>query len=264
MNCEIIADLLPLYADELCSAASRQAVEQHLQECEACRNTFERTQAVPIPHMESERSTEETAMKKGFRKIRIRWWASILLVAITLPLLFLGWNEYHKQGIHYSNIYEYSIGNHFMSLLEDGNYEEAYSYIDIEGLKEDWLQAWFDEEKLSNMEADGLSKFCEYGARLEAAGGIDGYEYVGISLICNAPDSRHEYRLFFKADVCGKTQVFHVDVSNDGVGSFGGGGSFLDDPLAQFSIWTEYLWQDYAGCYFNPETKSYVYYDNES
>ncbi len=263
MNCEIIADLLPLYADKLCSAPSRQAVEQHLRECETCRSTFERTQAVPIPHMEADRPTEDNAVKRSFRKIRIRWWASILLVVITLPLLFLGWNEYHKQGIHYSNIYEYRMGTEFMSLLEEGNYEEAYSYINIEGLKELWLQEWFDEEKLSNMEADGLAKFCEYGAKLEAAGGIAGCEYIGISLIHTDTDGTHEYRMIFKAEICGKTRVFHVDVSNDGIDRFGGGGSFLDDPLAQFSIWTEYLWQDYEGCYFDPETKSYVYYDRE-
>ena len=261
MNCDIITDLLPLYADKLCSDHSRQAVEQHLQECEACRNAFQHTQAVPIPHIETHRPAEDTAVKKGFRKIRLRWWASLLLVAIALPLLFLAWNEYHKEGIHYTNVYEYSVGRKFMSLLAEGRYEEAYGYIDIAGLKADWLQEWFNEETLANIEADGLAKFCEYGAKLEAAGGIDGYEYVGIGIIGEDADGKYGYRLIFKAEVCGKTQIFHVDVSNGGVSRFGGGGSFLDDPLARFSIWSEYLWQDYAGCYFDPETKSYVYYD---
>ena len=37
MNCDIVRDLLPLYADGLCSVESRRAVEVHLKTCEACR-----------------------------------------------------------------------------------------------------------------------------------------------------------------------------------------------------------------------------------
>ena len=37
IDCEVIRDLLPLYADEACSETSRGIVEEHLQECDACR-----------------------------------------------------------------------------------------------------------------------------------------------------------------------------------------------------------------------------------
>lgn len=36
--CNIIQDLLPLYHDKVCSEESRRAVQQHLPECEACRD----------------------------------------------------------------------------------------------------------------------------------------------------------------------------------------------------------------------------------
>lgn len=36
-DCEIIQDLLPLYQDDVCSESSRKAVEEHLIECEKCR-----------------------------------------------------------------------------------------------------------------------------------------------------------------------------------------------------------------------------------
>lgn len=39
--CGIIKDLLPLYIDEVCNEESRQAVESHLTECEACRKYHE-------------------------------------------------------------------------------------------------------------------------------------------------------------------------------------------------------------------------------
>ncbi len=36
MNCEVMRDLLPLYADDVCSTESRELVEEHLKECPAC------------------------------------------------------------------------------------------------------------------------------------------------------------------------------------------------------------------------------------
>ena len=40
MNCEIIKDLLPLYLDGICSDESRKMVDEHLLECEECRNYY--------------------------------------------------------------------------------------------------------------------------------------------------------------------------------------------------------------------------------
>ncbi len=40
-ECDIIKDLLPSYADEICSDATRELVEQHLAECPRCRETAE-------------------------------------------------------------------------------------------------------------------------------------------------------------------------------------------------------------------------------
>lgn len=41
-DCEVIRDLLPLYADEVCSDGSRQIVENHLQECAECSALLEK------------------------------------------------------------------------------------------------------------------------------------------------------------------------------------------------------------------------------
>ena len=40
-NCDMIADLLPLYIDDVCSPASREAIEEHLSECPPCRKLCE-------------------------------------------------------------------------------------------------------------------------------------------------------------------------------------------------------------------------------
>ncbi|MBP9995687.1 MAG: zf-HC2 domain-containing protein [Lachnospiraceae bacterium] len=38
MNCNVIRDILPLYADGACSNESKQLVEEHIDSCEECRN----------------------------------------------------------------------------------------------------------------------------------------------------------------------------------------------------------------------------------
>lgn len=40
-ECGVVQDLLPLYHDDVCSRASREVVEEHLQECAACRKIAE-------------------------------------------------------------------------------------------------------------------------------------------------------------------------------------------------------------------------------
>ena len=57
LDCEVIRDLLPLYAEHMASPASTALVEEHLQECEACRAELEQMlQPVPVPVREPRRS----------------------------------------------------------------------------------------------------------------------------------------------------------------------------------------------------------------
>ena len=261
VTCEIVEDLLPLYVDNVCSEQSRRAVEDHLGECDKCRRLIESTQAVPIPYIEPDRPAADKAVKKGFKKIRFRWWAAIFTIIALIPIAFLGWNEYSSQGVAYSNQHELMIGNGFMDCLVEHRYTLAYNYLDIEDLKQQWLEEWFDEETLANMEDDAMDKFCEMGAKLDDAGGIGSYKYVGISFYGEDDDGTKVYQIIYKIQFGVKETLFHLYVSDDGVEHFSGGGSFVDDPLAQFSIWSEYLWQDYAGCYYDHETNQYIYYD---
>ena len=47
-NCSVIRDLLPLYADEVCSEESRALVQEHLQECSGCSEILRRLQETEI------------------------------------------------------------------------------------------------------------------------------------------------------------------------------------------------------------------------
>lgn len=49
MTCDIIRDLLPLYAEDLCSQDSRRLVEAHLAGCPDCRAALEELKEKPAP-----------------------------------------------------------------------------------------------------------------------------------------------------------------------------------------------------------------------
>lgn len=47
--CEIIRDLLPLYQDDICSEKSRNAIEEHIKECESCRTYLKKMEGeIPV------------------------------------------------------------------------------------------------------------------------------------------------------------------------------------------------------------------------
>ena len=63
MEHDIVMDLLPLYHDGVCSAASRGAVEEHLKTCEICRKTLAEMDA-PLPTAEVQKNAADGAAVK--------------------------------------------------------------------------------------------------------------------------------------------------------------------------------------------------------
>ena len=64
--CEIIRDLLPLYQDDICSEKSRNAIEEHIKECESCRTYLKKMEGeIPVETDKIEGTDEEW---KGFRE----------------------------------------------------------------------------------------------------------------------------------------------------------------------------------------------------
>lgn len=82
MNCDMIRDLLPMYADGLTSEASRRAIEEHTAGCPACKKLLT-DMCVPMePEPEDrERQILEKLRKKQRRK-RVFFWATILLAIL--------------------------------------------------------------------------------------------------------------------------------------------------------------------------------------
>ena len=81
-NCEIIRDLLPLYADHVTSEASTALVEEHLQECDACRAELRQMQ-LPVPvQPEPQQDAPLRSIRKTLQKKSIRIAAAAVLAVL--------------------------------------------------------------------------------------------------------------------------------------------------------------------------------------
>lgn len=69
LNCNITKDLLPLYIDGVCSEESKTAVENHLSECEHCRDIFNKIKDdETLTVLQSEKEDVISNQKKYFKK----------------------------------------------------------------------------------------------------------------------------------------------------------------------------------------------------
>ena len=66
-DCNVIRDLLPLYADEVCSDESRVLVDEHLAECAECTEELARIRENEIEnHLAAEKEDVIRYQKKKF------------------------------------------------------------------------------------------------------------------------------------------------------------------------------------------------------
>lgn len=90
-NCDIICDLLPLYADHVASEASNALVEEHLRECPACQKKLEQMEVpLSVKPEESPAAPLEKIRNRIFRSricaILIAVFAVICLAAVSAKL----------------------------------------------------------------------------------------------------------------------------------------------------------------------------------
>ena len=90
MEHEIVMDLLPLYHDGVCSAASRAAVEEHLKACGTCREALLEMDA-PLPAAEEQKNAADGAVVKGISEAwkKEKWKARLKGAAIAAAVCLL-------------------------------------------------------------------------------------------------------------------------------------------------------------------------------
>lgn len=91
--CAIINDLLPLYADGVCSEESRQAVMEHLKDCACCRKEYEKMEqyaAQTRNHYPSEAKSTTFIGTDSLVKVRRELLFKRILTAAVAALLVIG------------------------------------------------------------------------------------------------------------------------------------------------------------------------------
>lgn len=259
MDCKIIQDLLPLYADGCCSEETKQVVEEHLKTCADCRDMLaEMTGQLPAPEAAPlERESAQT-MKKGMKKVRRRWLTSLLAVILLIPVIKIGWNQFQGTGLHPTNLNEYRICTAFLRDLTQDDYEGAFRRFDLDDIRRDWTVWAFPDEQMAALESNGLAMFLKSTTALKEAGLTD-YRYL------NAYENDESCTFYFAVTVGNTEEKLNITVNDQGIEYVLGGNGYLPAPdaLTQMSLWREYLWQDYSGCYFDPEQGAYIYGENQ-
>lgn len=84
-ECNIIRDLLPLYAENMVSSDTSDFVEEHLKNCESCRKEYERTKELqPTPEI-----SDAAPLLKLSRKMKVKKIQTIALTAVFVTALFV-------------------------------------------------------------------------------------------------------------------------------------------------------------------------------
>lgn len=82
-KCAIVKDLLPLYADNVCSIESKKLVTEHLAECEECQRELESYELDVITGNVKEKEAVKKFKKKTEKKVAVKIISIILVVAIS-------------------------------------------------------------------------------------------------------------------------------------------------------------------------------------
>ncbi|MBR5109536.1 MAG: zf-HC2 domain-containing protein [Clostridia bacterium] len=87
MDCEVIRDLLPLYADEACSEKSRALVNEHLLDCAECRDMLQKIKETEIEN--NLKNEKDSVLRYGLTQFRKRTAAvgSAVSGAFIIPIL---------------------------------------------------------------------------------------------------------------------------------------------------------------------------------
>lgn len=96
-SCEMIQDLLPLYCDGVCSETSKQIIEEHLQDCEKCREDLlfmKSDMKVTSAHTIEEKIAKAavSAWKKGKKRSFIK---GCLITLLSIAICIGGYALFH-------------------------------------------------------------------------------------------------------------------------------------------------------------------------
>lgn len=208
-SCQLINDLLPLYAEALCSEESRKTVAEHLAECDEC-NTQLRKMNTEIHVKADDDISTIRRIKRRLRIEKVCIAAAVTAVVLIVLYLFFFWllnsaaeMDYHRYGFADTVTVEQDA-NGDLWLVREGfamTAEMVYPTLSDENGNHMGYHQDFDAEKK-----------CGMGFTLQHRR-IDSFAYADLSLgdaersyIGNIDDLEVDYIFYYEA----KTDTEHV------------------------------------------------------
>lgn len=139
MDCNIIQDLMPLYADALASESSRRLIEEHTAVCPKCRSALREmcTPMEPEPVDETRRIIDALHAQKRRQRLRV-----IIPCIIVALVCILGWWIYMETHFYGERIVTVSTDESEILAevpdlaLTDEEKELAETILEIEGIRD--------------------------------------------------------------------------------------------------------------------------------
>lgn len=170
--CSVIQDLLPLYAEELTGEDSRKLVEEHLEECENCKQTLEE-----LKEARPQGFHETIPMQQVKKLLRQQLWLSVLLTACVvavMAMVSIGWMlrdtpiPYSEEAIVIRENQDGSIDAVFDQPLGWATYGLQYDretglyFIELSCEGASPLYRWTSPEDYYVLPLVGPAKHCDY------------------------------------------------------------------------------------------------------
>lgn len=126
VTCNVIEDLLPLYADGICSEDTRTIIEHHTAMCPECREKLE------AMTLKLEKNEKKVKIENPFKKVKNHYVRLVIVTLLVCAVVIvpLGGVWYLSTNTHYSNGYSWSSLkmdmkiNSLCRLIKKGKYRE--------------------------------------------------------------------------------------------------------------------------------------------
>jgi hypothetical protein len=157
IRCETIYDLLPLYAEGICSVQSRELIERHIESCAVCGNELTKMQSGEIKIRFSGGDDEKISVLKSMKKKIIRKNICVALTAgITAIFFAFG-------GFWY--VFQYETPMKYVQGMIWTQWIDAESYLENDGAYETFSGLYIATSK------DYYKKYA--ASRLISVNGVD-------------------------------------------------------------------------------------------
>ena len=206
MKCEVVKDLLALYADDACSEQTKAEIKQHLEECETCSKALEEYQTELETPIVRDVDMDKV---KPFKKVARRYIKiSVATIILTLLVIYIPF---------------------------------WFIYGDAESYKYSHLKCYFQTEKQTKMLVNGdIDGFMENVTNIRE---LSSYSMKNVNYVL--PDAKDKVQELYDNYLKGKkTEIKIYGISDDNLNGFGEstGVTALIETSDKCSLEITYFW----------------------